>query len=134
MPSRAFGDVRLKHADFNFHYYSPELGYRRPIPKENYSGPYINHLPDVQVFDLTERDAYLVLATDGLWDELNRKESARICTKHEQELKVKAAANTGSNQDQNDGKLDTKKLCAVLMGNALEHAAQKNGISRDFLR
>lgn len=81
MPSRAFGDFRLKHDDFNFHYFSPELGYRRPIAKENYNGPYITHKPDVQVFDLTERDQFLVLASDGLWDELNRKESARILSK-----------------------------------------------------
>lgn len=28
MPSRALGDLRLKHAEFNFHNYSTELGYR----------------------------------------------------------------------------------------------------------
>jgi hypothetical protein len=38
MPSRAIGDFRLKRPEFNFHNYSIELGYRRPIPRENYSG------------------------------------------------------------------------------------------------
>ena len=49
MPTRSFGDLRLKHGEFNFHNYSPELGYRGPIPRENYSGSYISHLPDTQV-------------------------------------------------------------------------------------
>ena len=83
MPSRAFGDLTLKLGEFNFHYYPPEHGYRQPIPKENYSGNYITHVPEVQVFDLTEDDEFLILATDGLWDELNRKESAKIASKLE---------------------------------------------------
>lgn len=73
MPSRAFGDLRLKHDEFNFHNYPPEHGYRQPIPKANYTGGYISHVPDVQVFDLTENDKFLVIATDGLWDEFDRK-------------------------------------------------------------
>jgi hypothetical protein len=32
MPTRAFGDFRLKKAEFNFHNFDPELGYRKPIP------------------------------------------------------------------------------------------------------
>ena len=47
MPSRALGDLRLKHEEFNFHNYPFEHGYRRPFAKDNYSGPYISHLPDV---------------------------------------------------------------------------------------
>jgi len=78
MPSRAFGDLRLKHAEFNFHNYPLSHGYRQPFPRQNYSGNYITHVPDVQVFDLTEEDRFLVLASDGLWDELNRKASAEI--------------------------------------------------------
>lgn len=31
MPTRSFGDLRLKKAEFNFHNFSPELGYRKPI-------------------------------------------------------------------------------------------------------
>ncbi len=33
------------------------------------------------MFNLTAKDKYLILATDGLWDELNRKDSATIATK-----------------------------------------------------
>jgi serine/threonine protein phosphatase PrpC len=74
MPTRAFGDFRLKKAEFNYHNFLPEFGYRQPIPKFN--GPYITHEPEIQVHDITKEDAYLVLASDGLWDEVSRKEAA----------------------------------------------------------
>jgi len=76
MPSRAFGDLRLKHREFNFHQFATEQGYRRPIPVFN--GPYISYKPDIQVFDLTEDDAFIILATDGLWDEVKRKQAGQI--------------------------------------------------------
>ena len=47
MPSRALGDLHLKMGEFNFHNYSYELGYRPPIRRENYSGPYVSFEPDV---------------------------------------------------------------------------------------
>ena len=76
MPTRSIGDFRLKYREFNFHNFSKDLGYRNPIP--DYTGPYITHEPDVQVFDLTKDDQWLVLATDGLWDEVSRKKAAAI--------------------------------------------------------
>ncbi len=79
MPTRSLGDLRLKHREFNFHNFEAELGYRRPIPQ--YTGPYISAEPDIQVFTLTPKDKYIVLATDGLWDELSRKSSAQIASK-----------------------------------------------------
>ena len=45
MPTRSFGDLRLKKSEFNFHNFSQELGYRKPIQK--YTGPYITHEPDI---------------------------------------------------------------------------------------
>ena len=71
MPSRALGDLRLKMSEFNAHNFPQELGYRMPIPK--YTGPYISHVPDIQVLPLTKDDEFLVLASDGLWDEIPRK-------------------------------------------------------------
>ena len=76
MPSRSIGDFRLKYSEFNFHTFAKELGYRRPIP--HYTGPYITHEPDIQVFELTKNDKWLVLATDGMWDQISRKQSAQI--------------------------------------------------------
>jgi hypothetical protein len=54
MPTRSFGDFRLKIAEFNFHNFPTDLGYRQAIPR--YNGPYITHEPDVQIFDLTTQD------------------------------------------------------------------------------
>jgi pyruvate dehydrogenase phosphatase len=78
MPTRSLGDFRLKIRDFNFHNFEAELGYRRPIPQ--YTGPYISAEPDIQVIELAKEDRYIVLATDGLWDEISRKSSAKIAT------------------------------------------------------
>jgi len=121
MPTRAFGDLRLKHADFNFHHLDPdtalERGYRQPIPRETYTGPYISAVPDIQVFDLTENDKFLVLASDGLWDELNRKESAKICSS---ELPA-------------DKEITSQNICSVLMNASLENAAKRKGVSRHYL-
>lgn len=79
MPSRALGDLRLKKSEFNSHQFEKEYGYRRPIPK--FTGPYISCEPDVQTFDLTKEDAWLVLASDGLWDEIKRKQVPEILSK-----------------------------------------------------
>jgi len=78
MPTRAIGDFRLKNRNFNFHQFDEGFGYRRPIP--TYTGPYITHKPDIQVFELSAQDRYLVLATDGLWDEMSRKKAAQFAT------------------------------------------------------
>lgn len=118
MPTRALGDFRLKSPEFNFHNYSYELGYRRPIPKENYTGPYISPEPDVQVFELDENDRFLILASDGLWDELNRKKSAEIAS---------------SLAKKNGGEVNGEELVGTLMGAGLDLAAKKSGISRDYL-
>lgn len=78
-PTRSFGDLRIKHAEFNNHYKPPGEGYRKPIP--NFKGPYVSHKPDIKVFELGKDDQWLVLASDGLWDHLGREESAAIATK-----------------------------------------------------
>ncbi len=88
MPTRALGDLRLKRAEFNFHNHPPELGYRKPIP--TYNGPYITHEPEITVIDLQKNDQYLILASDGLWDEIKRKRSAELIKGNESDLKTVA--------------------------------------------
>lgn len=110
MPTRAFGDLRLKLPEFNFHNHPSELGYRNPIPKFN--GPYITHEPEIMVIDLTKNDHYLVLASDGLWDEISRKKAAEV-------IKGK------------DGEL--KSVASSLFDAALDHVSKDRGISRDFI-
>jgi len=76
MPTRAFGDLDLKHKQFNQHKFSKEEGYYAPL--KTFNGPYITHIPEIQVHSLTKEDEYLILASDGLWDEIKRKEVALI--------------------------------------------------------
>lgn len=76
MPSRAFGDFRLKHPEMNFHNNPPEYQFRQPIP--DFEGPYITHKPEIREFDLTKDDVYLVLGSDGLWDEVNTMEVGKV--------------------------------------------------------
>ena len=40
----------------------------------------MTHEPDIQVIELTKQDRYLVLASDGLWDEMSRKQAAVFAT------------------------------------------------------
>jgi len=79
MPTRAIGDLRLKKRDFNFHQFDVNHGYRNSIP--GFTGPYITSEPQVQVHELTKADRYLIMASDGLWDELSRKTSAKIANR-----------------------------------------------------
>jgi pyruvate dehydrogenase phosphatase len=76
MPSRAFGDFALKHAEFNPDNKNPVLGFRRPIA--NFKGPYISYKPEIRVIDLTKDDAFLILSSDGLWDEVKTTEVGTV--------------------------------------------------------
>lgn len=118
MPTRAFGDLRLKDSKYNFHNHPTDLGYRQPIPKAHYSGGYISYEPDIQVFDLTEKDRFLILASDGLWDEFDRKTSAKIVS----DLK------SGGKYEVN-----SKTVAAQLMNECLTVVSKKHGVSRDFI-
>jgi len=40
----------------------------------------MTHQPDIHVHELKPEDKYLVLASDGVWDELDRKTSAQVLT------------------------------------------------------
>lgn len=63
-PTRSFGDFRLKFAEFN----NPEgigreYGHLGQI--KNFTGPYLTHVPDIRIIDLTENHKCAVIATDG---------------------------------------------------------------------
>ena len=90
MPSRALGDLRLKKAEFNQHSFAREYGYRQPIPKFN--GPYITHEPEIQVIPLSKDAQWLILASDGLWDEIKRKNVPQILVGKENQENKRIAA------------------------------------------
>jgi pyruvate dehydrogenase phosphatase len=77
MPTRSFGDLLLKYPEFN----NPknlhtDLGYYTPL--KNFTGPYITHSPEIRVFELGPNDVGFLLASDGLWDEMNFKQVNNI--------------------------------------------------------
>jgi pyruvate dehydrogenase phosphatase len=71
-------------------------------------GPYIKYLPEIKVFELSKNDRYIVLATDGLWDELSPQDVAKVI-------------------NQNDDNKD--KIIDSLFRNALTHAAMDANMS-----
>ena len=66
----------MKYREFNFHKFNESLGFRLPIPI--FSGPYITSEPDIEVFELTKDDKFVVLATDGLWKNFPRKLTSEV--------------------------------------------------------
>ena len=90
-PTRSLGDFYMKYKEFN----NPPLNveerfFRRVI--DNFNGPYIESVPDIQVFELCEEDEFLVLATDGLWDWLNSYDAAEIISRHRDDKSLIAGA------------------------------------------
>ena len=76
MPTRSLGDYRLKHKEFNTHEFAGSKGYRKEL--QDYHGPYITHKPDIQVHTIKGNDKFVVMATDGLWDEMNLHDVAQV--------------------------------------------------------
>lgn len=76
MPSRSFGDLYLKDEQFNKPLYSggrivaPALG--------TFTGPYITHSPDIIIQDIKPNDRFIILASDGLWDEMSEQDAAEV--------------------------------------------------------
>ncbi|KAK1784636.1 hypothetical protein P4O66_003323 [Electrophorus voltai] len=89
MPLRAFGDVRFKWSRelqqsvlenggcdleaLNLYQYSPPH-YLTP--------PYLEATPEVTYHRLRPQDHFLILASDGLWDELDNEEAVRLVAEH----------------------------------------------------
>jgi len=111
-PTRSFGDFRLKYPEFN----NPkglgtDHGYRMKI--ENFKGPYISHVPEIKIFELDRNDKYLILSSDGMWDELKNDDVAQIVQKN---------------------LADKQKLTTELLNSALSTAAKKINMSEQELR
>lgn len=47
-------------------------------PLKNFSGNYITAIPEITVVQLNSKHKSIVLASDGLWDELGRQEVAEV--------------------------------------------------------
>jgi pyruvate dehydrogenase phosphatase len=83
-PTRSFGDskykwdMKMQDAVFTKFYKT-----RRGLPggSRNKTPPYLTARPEVTHHKLTENDKFLVIATDGLWDELSNEEVVELVGK-----------------------------------------------------
>lgn len=91
MPLRAFGDVTFKWSlelqqsilaslepgvdldSLNLYQYTPP-NYLTP--------PYLDVAPEIIYHKLRPQDRFLILGTDGLWDELGSEEAVRLVGEH----------------------------------------------------
>ena len=83
-------------------------------PSKIFKGPYITHKPEIKVFDLTDNDTALILATDGLWDEIKPHQILQI-------IESKSPENPG-------------KLLNQLLESALENAAKRCKIGLEDIK
>ncbi|CCI44376.1 unnamed protein product [Albugo candida] len=80
-PTRAFGDFTLKLSEFNGPpYVNGDRSAGRHIPPP-YTPPYITSKPEVTTHLLTKQDAFVIIASDGLWDHVDNDEAVSIVEK-----------------------------------------------------
>ena len=89
IPLRAFGDFQLKwphntvvSALQKFRAYllsrSPDWTPKVGTPQYYYSPPYLTASPELLTHKLSERDRFLIMASDGLWDMMSPIHSVRL--------------------------------------------------------
>jgi pyruvate dehydrogenase phosphatase len=75
-PTRSFGDLYLKHSEFNA---PPGDSLRNRFVQPPYTPPYITAQPELSVVPAdAERDLFVVLASDGLWDAVDSQEAVDL--------------------------------------------------------
>jgi pyruvate dehydrogenase phosphatase len=75
-PTRSFGDVYLKFAEFNGP--SPTEKFRgRHVPAP-YTPPYITATPEISYREITAEDKFVIIGSDGLWDQLSNEEAVQF--------------------------------------------------------
>lgn len=91
MPLRAFGDVRFKWsrelqqsilASMESGVDLDSLNLYQYIPPNYLTPPYLDVTPDITYHKLRPQDRFLILGTDGLWDELGSEEAVRLVGEH----------------------------------------------------
>jgi pyruvate dehydrogenase phosphatase len=80
-PTRAIGDWYLKEKRFK----------PKNAPR-NFHPPYLSAEPEIVKIDRTPDMAYLVLATDGLWEILGAGEVSKLLLQHKEDLQQDALA------------------------------------------
>ncbi|KAJ1966625.1 [Pyruvate dehydrogenase [acetyl-transferring]]-phosphatase 1, mitochondrial [Dispira parvispora] len=74
-PTRSFGDARYKWPeDIQAQIFTTQFPGRRATPPHYLTPPYVTATPVITTQTLTKHDKFLVIATDGLYDELGNAE------------------------------------------------------------
>ena len=87
IPLRAFGDMRYKWPlkELKRIVSILETTYAQSIlPMNYYTPPYLSCRPDVNHHKLTPQDKFLVLASDGLWENLSNEQVVKLVGEHMQ--------------------------------------------------
>lgn len=91
MPLRAFGDVRFKWslelqqsilASLQCGVDLDSLKLYQYTPPNYLTPPYLDAAPEITYHKLRPQDLFLILGTDGLWDELGDEEAVRLVGEH----------------------------------------------------
>lgn len=91
MPLRAFGDVRFKWSHELQHSVLSSLesgvdldslNLYQYTPPNYFTPPYLDVAPEITYHKLRPKDRFLILGTDGLWDELGNEEAVRLVGEH----------------------------------------------------
>lgn len=97
-----------------------------------FSGPYISHVPEIRTFTIDNEDKFLVLASDGLYDFIRRRDIARALP-HLISLERKKL--TKKDEPKSDSDLLTKEVIAKgILNVCVEKAARKEDLTVDFFR
>ena len=87
MPTRAFGDARYKWSK-EIQWVLSEYGFRKPSPILH-TPPYVTACPVVTTVEINpENDSFLILATDGLWDEISSESAVDFVAKYKDETHI----------------------------------------------
>lgn len=81
-PLRALGDFRFKWSkEIMTSIVAKHFG-DHVIPPNYHTPPYLTALPEVIYHRLTPKDKFLIIATDGLWDEMTPLQAVKLVGEH----------------------------------------------------